>query len=170
MLHFGAKPPLSFERLIQLCQGIICDEDTSIIKITAKEAGYIYKGRQPTLSEWHLFDMVLRNELAKIRSSRKHKDPLKFVRDDVYPEPYISRIAMNAHRSPSILEAEKILDEARWQVLDTLAIGHYFDIDFLITYAYKLLILEKWERIRSADAPAELERALSRQDSLIPAR
>lgn len=46
---------------------------------------------------------------------------------------------------------EKILDEARWQVLDDLGFGHYFDMDSLILYAYKLKILERWEKIYTQD-------------------
>ena len=45
--------------------------------------------------------------------------------------------------------------------MDELATGHYFDLDFLISYALKLLILERWERINSADKPRLLEEVLN---------
>jgi hypothetical protein len=67
---------------------------------------------------------------------------------------------MAANINTSVLDAEKILDETRWKVLDELATGHYFDLDLLITYAYKLLILQRWESIRSADGMILLEQAL----------
>jgi hypothetical protein len=44
--------------------------------------------------------------------------------------------------------------------LEELATGHYFDLVFLITYAYKLMILQRWENIRSADGMILLEQAL----------
>lgn len=68
---------------------------------------------------------------------------------------------MNAHRNPSILEAERMLDGERWCMLDELSLGHYFDIDFLIVYALKILILERWERIRTADSTGKLQEILA---------
>jgi hypothetical protein len=60
----------------------------------------------------------------------------------------------------SPLDAEKNLDEIRWKALEELATGHYFDLDALITYAYRLLILLRWEQIRTADGTALLAQAL----------
>ena len=154
MLHFAANPPFSFERFLEICKDKIADEDIEVIKL-AKEA-YTYQGEQPTLKRWCAFEVALRNELVKIRAGRKHIDPLKYIRGDGYIEPHIAHIAMNACRNPAILEAEKGLDQGRWGALDELAVGHYFDLDFLLTYALKLLILERWQRINSADKPSLL--------------
>lgn len=159
MLHFGAKPPFSFERFMEICLDKIPQDDANLLKLTTE--GYIYEGSQPTLKKWREFETALRNELVRVRASRKHLDPLKYIRGDGYVEPFISRLAMNAYRNPSILESEKLLDQERWQMLDELAIGHYFDLDFLIVYALKLLILERWERINSADSAQLLEEVLT---------
>ena len=67
---------------------------------------------------------------------------------------------MSANMHTSVLDAEKTLDEIRWKVLEELSTGHYFDLDLLITYAYKLLILQRWENIRNADKTILLEQAL----------
>jgi len=58
---------------------------------------------------------------------------------------------MVAYKTPSILEAEKTLDQARWEFLDSLSIGHYFDFNYLLSYLLKLKILERWDRIQRAD-------------------
>ncbi|MFH1622748.1 MAG: DUF2764 family protein [Candidatus Omnitrophota bacterium] len=165
MLNFGNKPPFSFETFRGLCSGIISDEDISILKITSNESGYIYDGDQPALKKWNKFDMALRNELVKIRAGRKHVDPHKYIRKDDYFEPEITRIAANASRNTSILEAEKMLDLARWQALEDMAIGHYFDLDFLVVYALKLLILEKWNKINTADKARVLEEVLTKTNN-----
>lgn len=162
MLGFGNPPPFSFERLLQNCEGIISDDDIGIIKITAKEMDYVYDGSQPTLKKWFAFETMLRNELVKIRSSRKHADPQKYLRAPDNAEPYINRIALAASRIPSIIEAERMLDQDRWQELEELSMGHFFDIDCLIIYGLKLLILERWEKIRTADKSRILEDVLSK--------
>jgi len=148
MLHFGTKPPFPFDKFCQLCEGLIPDKNIDVLK----------------KASWLAFDRALRNELVKIRAAHKKLDPLKYLRyarDNGDTDPSITHIALHAYRTPSILEAEKFLDQARWRSLDELAIGHYFDIDYLIVYANKLLILERWERINTLDRVKALEKVLA---------
>lgn len=160
-LHFSMKPAFTFDNFILYCQRFICDKDIEILKSTSISGEYIYdKNIQPTIKKWQDFDTDLRNELVKIRSSRRHIDFSKYLRQEGYPGPYITHIAINAHRNPSILEAEKMLDQERWHFLDELTFGHYFDLDFLIIYALKLLILERWEKINTAEKEKVLEETL----------
>ena len=63
----------------------------------------------------------------------------------------ITHLAVNASRHPDILESERMLDAARWERLDAQGLGHYLDADALMVYALKLLILERWQRVREAD-------------------
>ncbi|MEA3305256.1 MAG: DUF2764 family protein [Candidatus Omnitrophota bacterium] len=164
MLHFGMKPPFSFEKFLRICRGIIPGSDIHILETVSRAGEYACESAQPQaqpqagdipLAEkrWRTFDTALRNELVKIRAARKGLDPLKYIRRDGYADPSITHIAINVHRNLSILEAERTLDQERWRVLDELATGHYFDIDSLIVYAHKLLILERWESIRGVDKP-----------------
>jgi hypothetical protein len=157
-LVFAAKPPFSFQKFLKRCRDTIPQEDVAIIE-RLKLMGYSDTER-PIIKSWLSFDAMLRNELVKIRASRKRMDSAKYLQPDGYAGPSIYHIALAAHRNPSPLEGEKILDTERWNFLEGLSCGHYFDLDFLIIYAYKLLILERWERINSADKTALLEEAL----------
>jgi len=143
MLHFGMKTPFSFEAFIEMCGDSIVDPN------------------QPTLKKWYAFDGALRNALVKIRSARKHVDATRYLRRDADDDPSISHLAMNAYKNPSILESEKMLDEERWHFLSELEVLHFFDIDFLVIYAQKLLILEKWEKINTIDKARALEEVLA---------
>ena len=87
------------------------------------------------------------------------------MRGEPHTEPSIAHIAVTAHRNPSIIESEETLDRERWNFLDGLAAGHYFDIDSLIVYANKLLILERWERINTADKAKAIEELLESVNS-----
>lgn len=151
MLHFQAKPPLTLEKFFQQASELLPQEDVRILKACAQKNIYEQPIDQSTLSKWRIFDTALRNEIVKVRSSRKKTDPAKYLRQDGSTEPAISHLALNAHRSPSLLEGERMLDAERWRFLDELSLGHYFDLDFLIVYLLKLLILERWEKIRTAD-------------------
>jgi hypothetical protein len=148
MLRFKTSAPISFERFLQTCARFIPLEDLAVLKEVSISGEYDYtKTSAPALKKWHQFDTALRNELVRIRASRGHQDGENYLRRVKYSEPSITHIAISAYRSPSILEAERMLDEARWRALDEFALGHYFDLDFLILYALKLLILQRWEKI-----------------------
>jgi hypothetical protein len=116
--------------------------------------------RNSTIQKWLAFDAALRNELVKIRAQHKHADPLKYLRRESREDFLLSHIALAAHRNPSLVEGEKSLDQARWKVLDEIETGHYFDNDYLLVYGYKLKLLERWERINTANKPDLLAQAL----------
>ncbi|MBL7151050.1 MAG: DUF2764 family protein [Candidatus Omnitrophica bacterium] len=154
-LVFGSEPPFSFQGFLNLCRPLIPEAGFNLLQ-------HSDNGNQPTLQKWLEFDTALRNELVKIRAARKKIDPEKYLRRDGFVDPQISHSAINAYRNPSPLEGEMMLDQARWRLLDELCAGHYFDLDLLIIYAHKLLILERWQRIKSADSPALLEGLLEK--------
>ncbi len=160
MLQFGARPPFSFEKFLELCRRFIPETDAKILEKVSISADFPPE-KQPTLKGWHDFDTQIRNELVKIRASQRHVEPAKFLRGEKFPDLSVTHLAMSAARNPSILEAQKLLDMERWRALDGFCFGHYFDLDFLIIYCLKLLILERWERINSADKSKVLEAALT---------
>ena len=161
MLHFGMKPPFSFKKFLRIAGEFVSAGDLSILKNVSISGRYA-PAQQATLKKWQDFDTALRNELVKIRAARKHTDPAKYLRPSAVFNASAYRIAINAYRNPEIMEATKMLDRERWQRLDELSAGYYFDLDFLIVYALKLLILARWEKIGSADKPALLQDALTR--------
>ena len=137
-LTFGVKPPISFGGLLKACEGLIPDRDMAIIRALAGPEVDCPKTENITLRKWSSFETMLRNELVKIRAARKKMDPVKYLREDGCAESfYAAHIAINAYRKMSLSESEKALDADRWKYLEELAIGHYFDLDLLITYAIK---------------------------------
>lgn len=159
-LQFSAKLPFSFEKFLELCERFIPEEDVDILKNVSISGDYPRQALQPTLKKWYDFDTQLRNELVKIRASHSRLDAAKYLREEKFPDLTITHIAINSHRSTSILEAEKMLDLERWRQLDGFCFGHYFDLDFLIIYCLQLLILERWEKINAQDRAKILEQAL----------
>ncbi len=160
MLHFGMDLPFAFERFLQIARGLIPDEDFKVlegISLDWQEPGI----QHPTLAKWLEFDTALRNEIAKIRALRRRADAARYLRGGTsFSDPALTHLALASHRNPSLIEAERILDEARWYLLEELACGHYFDLEFLITYALKLRMLQRWDRINKADKQKLLSLAL----------
>ncbi|MBM3250405.1 MAG: DUF2764 family protein [Candidatus Omnitrophica bacterium] len=158
MLRFSQSPPFSAQELLSRCSQLIPEEDVQVLRslLTCPEAF----ADRPVIRAWLDFDTALRNELVRIRAGRKKAAAQKYLRPDGYAGPAIYHIALAAHRNPSPLEGERLLDEARWNYLEELSFGHYFDLDFLIVYMFKLLILERWQRIHSADKETLLKEVL----------
>ena len=161
MLHFGAKPGYSLERFLGICRDLIPGKDFEVLELCCRESLLNQTVRQPTLRQWLAFEIGLRNELVKIRASRRKVDPSKYLRQDGSDESGLYHIATNSHRIHAPAEAEKFLDQERWKKLEELSFGHYFDLDALIIYCLKLRILLRWENINSSDKQVQLKRVLT---------
>jgi len=42
-----------------------------------------------------------------------------------------------------------VIDQAKWQKLDALVQGHFFDFEFILVYGIKLKILERYQEVGS---------------------
>lgn len=163
MLHFGMKPPFSFAGFLETCSEFIPERDYRVLSRLGEPAGCGEDRVKPKIiRDWMEFDAALRNELVKARAQRLHVEPSQYLRKDVSPDQSLAAAVTAAVGNPSPLDAERSLDEVRWKALDELATGHHFDLDFLITYAWKLLILIRWEHVRNADPVGILEHTLQK--------
>jgi len=161
MLHFGMKPPFSFEWFLKTCCPLIPENDGYLLRTLPQPEQYPENGtRHPVIRGWIEFDGALRNELVRVRAAKRHIEPEIYLRPDGYSGSSLAPAVMAAGMNATVLDAEKTLDETRWKALDELTTGHYFDLDFLITYAWKLRILERWDKIQSADGTVLLQQAL----------
>ena len=161
MLHFGMKPPFSFERFLEMCRQFVPERDFQQLSTLPQPEQYSDKGRRHRMvQKWVEFDGALRNELVRIRATRRHTEPATYLRPGGYSGSSLVPVVAAATMNASVLDAEKNLDEIRWKALEELATGHYLDLEVLITYAFQLLIRQRWEQIRSADGTVLLGQAL----------
>lgn len=159
-LNFGHKAPLSYRSLLALCENLLDEKEISVLSgLSAWDRVTPLSVADRLLESFRSFEVSLRNELARLRAQRRHKDASVYLRPETAWDPWAIHVATNALRHPA-LDAERMLDEERWKKLDELSLGHFFDLDALISYALKLLILERWDMIASADKEGLLEEAL----------
>ena len=161
LLNFLGKPTLDFDKFVSLCARFIPLSDLEIIKNVSVSTEFKSQRLPVTLKKWQDFDTALRNELVKIRSSRKHVDPSKYLKPLFFPDLSLSHAVASIVRNPSLLEVEKALDLLRWRFLDEISFGHYFDLELLIIYALKLQILIRWENIGQLDKEKIMETTLA---------
>lgn len=118
-----------------------------------------------TLASFYRFEAALRNELVHLRAAKLGWDIVESVTEsdeDFSGEAEIAERARDAFGQDSPLDGERQLDRARWMILDRLSVGHYFDIDTLIIYYLKLLILERAARMNADDGAAAFEAVYDR--------
>ncbi|MCG2714569.1 MAG: DUF2764 family protein [Candidatus Omnitrophica bacterium] len=162
MLHFATKPVLSLKGFLNSCAELVNQPELALIQQAISTDAYaLGVSGSGALLKWKEFDKALRNELARARAIRKKVPVEKFLRQAGQSDMNIIHIAQAAIRRTSILEAEKYLDLKRWEALDEISSGHYFDLDFLLVYALKLVILERWEKINFSDKTGIIEKVLS---------
>jgi len=160
MLEFGMKMPFSYSDFLIQCREQLSPTDIGIIERITIGPFETIEDPLSTFQEWKRFDRALRNEIVRYRAARKAKDPIQYLRGENYPDPFVSGFAHLAVNQDSPIEAELYLDRVRWEKIEELESGHYFDIGYLVTYALRLQILERWDRINSDSGTEILQAAL----------
>ncbi len=161
MLHFGGKPPFSYDRFLELSREWIPERDYLVLSTIPQPEHYPGEGKHHRfVREGIGFDTALRNELARVRASRRHLEAAEYLRPEAYTGSSLAPGVLAATVPASPLDAERALDEMRWKALEDLAAGHHFDLDVLLSYACRLQILLRWKRIRAADGMSLLGEAL----------
>ncbi|MBN1695987.1 MAG: DUF2764 family protein [Spirochaetales bacterium] len=151
MLAFESDPPFGIEDFQKLCEAELKADDLERIRdislippVDKTETGIA------ALDGYYSWDRNLRNELAALRARKKgpgseNPDSMRET------EPRIRHIAQQAHEHESPLAGEAILNGARWDMLDDLESGHYFDLDCLAVYTLRLLLLKRKSLFRKED-------------------
>jgi len=157
MLDFGLTPPLSYEDFLGRCREQLSDSDMRIIERSTIEPPKTTRDNFAFLQVWKEFDLALRNELVWLRAAKKGKDALNYIRIEEYRDPFAGYFAQQIHNQDSVFEAERLFDRIRWEKIEDLKSGHFFDIEFLVSYALKLQILERWKKINQEQGLKILE-------------
>jgi len=157
MLHFGMKSPFSYSDFLETCSPELDRDDTDMLAKLSIKLSLDIDDKLPLLKEWKRFNRSLGNELARVRAVKKLKDPNKYLRGEDGLDPFIAPLAHWAVNQSSPVEAELYLDKIRWEKIEEIKTGHYFDIEYLASYALQLQILERWHRINSRDGMKILE-------------
>lgn len=153
-------PLLSFEQdhtpssieFLELCRSQIEPEDLALLERARLapdgapipvdlEFETLLDGQQ-TVRAWLNWESRLRDELVRLRAPKLETDASRFLSEAGYATG-VYETAREAVSAASPLEAEELLDRARWRYLDELESGHFFDIAKLIIYYLKVQILER---------------------------
>lgn len=152
LLLFDADLTLSAESFVGLCKDQLPQSSFSEFKDAIKHEG---KTQNKTAKMLRLWTQSLNYELARLRAQK-----LGWDFDEQYEVPYFQATEATARESfneESPLLAEEILNRARWNYLEELEIGHYFDLEKLIIYYFKLVLLNGKSLLTKANGQGQYE-------------
>ena len=153
MLFYDTEKPMTAGEFIECCETTVTEKDLQILK----SAKIIPDNEIPgntVLEKWNNWEKSLRNELVRMRAGKKGTDPEKYLKSSSL-EPGIIETAREAFNAQSPLEGEVVLNRARWDYLEMLEAGHFFDLGKLIIYYLQLQILHRKAQItRERGEPA----------------
>ncbi|MGI9257136.1 MAG: hypothetical protein ACR2PY_09405 [Salinispira sp.] len=161
----ASLPHLEFESdyipdpadFLDLCRLFLSESDMRIVESatlhphaeapaeTAPETAAV-----PLLEKFRHWEIGLRNELAKQRSQILNREAAIRLNDDGSDCTAVSGLADSVKlimQSATPLEADIGLDRLRWQYLNELGSGHYFNVQQLIVYYLRLRIRIRRDRL-----------------------
>lgn len=146
-------PPMSSEDLMQLCASLMDDADVVPLRSCVLDP-FVEEAAGPSgshvVDSWLRWERSLRSSLAKARAQKLKRD--QGGRDSVETEDAeAASAAKTALMADSPLEAELLLDKARWAAIDSLQGTNYFSRDSVYAYALKLKLLERRAKFRAEE-------------------
>jgi len=134
--------PIDYPSFLETCGAHISEKEQGTLEACLLGSGAENLGHHPLLDRWIKWESALKNELVLLRAHNQKIEPEKWVRDVNGPAGLFD-LAREAVNLDSPLEAENLLNEARWTFTDELGVGHFFDFEALLVYSLKLQILER---------------------------
>ncbi len=149
MIAWKGKLPMAVEDFLGTARRLLSEEDSALMHTLLEGSDSDVETDNDVACSWVQFDRNFRNETAWFRAQRLHKDPAKSVQGTKENDPWLRRVVLEAAKMEDLLEAETLLDRTRWQFLEDLAAGHYYDLEFIICYGLKLEILQRHQEYKS---------------------
>ena len=140
-LSFETTATMSNEDFLFLCQNTISRGDWEILREVKFYSSSDRKTGNATYDSWTSAEQSLRAELAKLRAAKKGHETESYNRYGAFSQNILDA-ARKAFNENSPLEAETLVLQTLWALLDELEAGHLFDLDKLIAYYLRMQILE----------------------------
>jgi hypothetical protein len=144
-IRLGEKILIKEEQFLEFAEDTLKAGDYQILlksRLGSTEpTGFVFADR---ILSW---ETELRLELAKARLAKLKHDPPPCLPEsngrDVLVEKARTAVAMD-----SPLEAECFLNQLRWSFIEEMGVSHFFDLEALVVYYFKLQIALRQENFR----------------------
>lgn len=150
------RPPLSEEEFLAQCEAQMSDRDLQHLTQLLVHPLPPVAATHPFSRAWRNHEVQLRNAIVRMRGTRKHTDPGRYLRTHEGFLAWMEADLESILNQKAPLERERALDQVRWSVLDDLQGVDPFSFRIVLAYALKRRIAERWTRM---DAEAGWQQA-----------
>ncbi len=157
-LQFGEEPPMTAGELLEYCAELVQTDDLARVRLVIE--GRLDELREPAVHGFAQRDIQLRNAVARQRAGRVGVDSARFLRRHDGWDVEIEDTATQAMSIIDPLERELLLDRLRWRLLEEMAADPAFGVQALYSYALRLRLLEKWQRLTDERGTAVAEQII----------
>lgn len=142
-LQFGSSAPISLDEFHDRCASAMPGDKFELLKRTTllPEDTAGFSNGDLTVKFW-IWETVLRNALIPLRANGKEYSSFLKEERDAFAE--IQALVSSVNSAPNPMEAEKILDSARWESINRILGPESFSFNALCAYKLQLLLLEKY--------------------------
>jgi hypothetical protein len=139
---FDQENEVDVDGFLRYCERIMDTKDYELVIAAQLNDFPALPKSNDVLAKWQAWEKTLRNELVRLRAQELGLDPVEFLAPvDEIPE--AKDVAREAFNQESPLQAEITLMRYRWNFLDQMGIGHFFDVEEIIIYCLKVQILAR---------------------------
>jgi hypothetical protein len=131
-LRLSQRCPITTESFLAECGKWLSAYDMEALSKASVKDHSVKPDAAFTIRAWKEFDSALRKEIAQAR---------KNTQDNRHEKPGLSARVVFGEANPLLME--RAFEKIRWEFLDSLEAGVFFDINFLAVYFIKLQILER---------------------------
>ena len=156
ILDFEKPAPLTYAEFLEDCQRLVTPGDFEILEKATLEFDD-ETSSNPTLQNLARFNRRFKNELVRARAKKMDRNSSDYIRGDRYVDQAAIDVINHALKAENPLEAEKILDRYRWQMINDVEQRHFFDLTFLMAYGLKLQLLDRYVEIASEKGNEKFE-------------
>lgn len=104
------------------------------------------KRKSVLLREYFRMDKDIRNASVRfVAASAGKTDGEKYMVSPQEPSPYFDLDRLDAiFKTSDLLERELALDRYRWAMISEITLGHYFDMEVILAFLAKGMIVRRW--------------------------
>ena len=173
-LIYGQTPPMSSAAFRDLAKSLLDDRDTALMDLidlappplTSAEASAdaaaapSYADNAPAsgsdfIDRWREWERSLRLNMARHRAIKTKRENGAPVEPPIHPADAAAAAVKAVVATESPLDAEILIDKARWNAIEYLQGIDYFDRNTIYAYLLKLIILERRASFKTEEGFAE---------------
>ena len=140
-LSFQKPQSISIPEFSSRCSSYLNKKDfDAVLSIIAGDPNKAARSLK-TVIDWLSWDLAIRGSLAGLRAADLGRSVAE--EGDKGAKREILDLATDIFGAASPIDADEMLDLARWRMLESLEHGHYFNMEWLALYCLKLKIAER---------------------------